>query len=98
MIDMERRRGCLPYRFLHTYNRAEAEATVTSALLKALVTRNNREEAKSVPVGDENARYIVLKRTGPAGHFQYIEDVATGCACFSHDRLPDVFRSLWGIR
>jgi len=97
MIDMERRRGCLPYRFLHTYNRAEAEATVTNAMLKALVARNNEEEVKGGAVGD-NVRYIVLKRTGPAGHFQYIEDGTSGCACFSADRLPDVFRSLWGVR
>lgn len=53
LIDMERRKGCLPYRFLHKYEMQPGDR-------------------------DEDCRFIVLKRTGPAGHFQYVQQLPAG--------------------
>ena len=95
LIDMERKKSCLPYRYLHKYE-----------------LKSNEKQ--------EDIRYIVLKRTGPAGHFQYVQQYITPGSClgsprsdcssgntntntnqfksvFQSHELPDVFRSLWGL-
>eukprot|EP00611_Tribonema_gayanum_P014460 TRINITY_DN2583_c0_g1_i1.p2 TRINITY_DN2583_c0_g1~~TRINITY_DN2583_c0_g1_i1.p2 ORF type:complete len:330 (-),score=155.71 TRINITY_DN2583_c0_g1_i1:204-1193(-) len=40
------------------------------------------------------ARYVVLKREGPAGHFVYI-GAASGAAAFALRDLPNAVRALW---
>ena len=110
LIDMERFKGCLPYRYLHVYDKEEADAIICNSLMKVFScdnvstgtgarsnsrhsTTNTEEEEEE----EDSMRYIILKRTGPVGHFQYIEDMTTNTACFSKDMLPDVFKSLWGV-
>ena len=78
---MERKKGCLPFRYLHKYEPIATNTTSTS---------NNSNT-------DNDTRYVILKRTGPAGHFQYIEELCTSRACFTSHNLPDVFKSLWKL-
>lgn len=100
LIDMERMKSCIPYRYLHKYELKEGEV-------------------------EDEVRYIILKRTGPAGHFQYVQQYLNcgthSCvnsprsprtnssnsvtnnnpplykACFYAQELPDVFKSLWDL-
>ena len=51
----------------------------------------------SAIVGDRGERFIILKRQGPVGHFQFVERVDDGVAVFSQDELPRVVKTIWGL-
>lgn len=107
LVDMERDKGCFPFRVMHRYDK---EAELDEAKAQANTGRGMRVRAAqrggskpsavtpaSVIVGDRGERFIILKRQGPVGHFQFVERVDDGVAVFSQEELPLVVKTIWGL-
>lgn len=145
LIDMEREKGCLPYRFLYRHfdeDEVEKPASPSSSSLPSASSTASASASASASVagagantrrqsariaaslsgsgdygdgeeGDDQStsgkagavltswkpaeRFIVLKRQGPVGHFQYVERVSDGRSCFYRHELPDAILRLWGL-
>ena len=87
LIDMERGKGCLPYRYLHLFNAKD----------RPFPDSRVSPRSSSASMERQPERFIVLKRQGPVGHFQYLQRVSDDRACFTNEELPEVIRTLWNI-
>jgi len=140
LVDMERNKGCFPFRFLHRFSPdsdfdrpqgaaagagagagagAAAAAAAESATKRPQRTNARRSfgdgpaaaggggggggslSTRPTPaaaiVGQRGERFIILKRQGPVGHFQFVERVDDNRAVFSREDLPGVVKTLWGL-
>lgn len=143
LIDMEREKGCFPFRVMHKFEEVGPEkvAAATAAHSKNFLNvlpldvggkRGTRRSSSSgsssgsnvnatrgssgisgisrtaAPVAstavapiyivkDRPERFIILKRQGPVGHFQYVERAGDGRAVFLREELPAVVKSLWAL-
>ena len=110
LIDMERDQGCFPFRFMHRFNKDsdfDGDRNISDSgdnEQHKMKKRRGRVESINISpiatasiVGNKGERFIILKRQGPVGHFQYVERTEDGCAVFSQKDLPTVIKTLWGL-
>lgn len=104
LVDMERDKGCFPFRFMHRFcmdTEFDSQiATGCSTSSSKSATRGSKGPpviAAASIVGNKSERFIILKRQGPVGHFQYMERTEDGRAVFTYKELPTVIRTLWAL-
>jgi len=100
LVEMERERGCFPYRFLHRYREKGSEPPPDPSKKRSSSRLSGSAiEGESLNLGvNKNTpeRFIILKRQGPVGHFMYVER-DDGQACFLREELPEIVKRLWEL-
>ena len=80
-----------------TRNAGGSSSSSSSSSSSAKLPSGPQPTPAAAIVGNRGERFIILKRQGPVGHFQFVERVDDGCAIFTIDTLPPQVKTLWAL-